>query len=569
MSARQWSTPARLGAVLAAASVIGLGAAVVPLAAGPAGASEPLSELVALPYPTGGTPSLVTDPTYGVFGVNGAGLYQYGPGGPTLVLSASLNGRAADDPASGTLYVLAPGSPGVAGQVTVVDLATDTVEGTVAVGDQPVEVVDDPVTGDAYVVNFGNNNQNHGLTDTITVLDGTTSLGTVSVGMDTTAVAADPTSGLVYALNAGDNTVSEISGTTVVQTLNISSSVGAKEAAVDSSGRAYLVGSSGVVVVDGASVLGTVSLPSSSEVSVVTNPVSGLAYVSQFNLEAVTVLDGTTNDGTVTLGDLAGKEFVDGAGDVYVEGLTDVSIVDGTSLSGMVPVADQLQDGDAAGVSPPAVDPSTGDLYVPGTVGAAGSTDVFGTPSAVTTTVLAGPSEVSPSQDATYTATITTDTGDAVAGNVVFYVGTINIGSPVPVVDGQASITTSFPLPNQVVVTAIFTSTAGQSMSSSNVLTSVYGVYLESSRPTGAKVGQGVKFTAVVGGSPTQPKGTVSFTVNGNPQATEKLSKQDTSRLSMKFTAPGSYTIVATYNSSNGLPSASSSLVEVVVPKGK
>src|SRR5450755_4763684 len=86
--------------------------------------------------------------------------------------------------------------------VSVIDIATNTVVGTVPVGAQPEGVAVNPVSPRVYVTTSSN----------VSVIDTTsnTVIATVPVGVGPTGVAVNPAGTRAYATNFGSNTVSVI-----------------------------------------------------------------------------------------------------------------------------------------------------------------------------------------------------------------------------------------------------------------------------------------------------------------------------------------------------------------------
>ena len=115
---------------------------------------------------------------------------------------------------SGVAYVV---DGGEAGAVELLDLTTDVVGKTIAVGAAPVAVAVDPVMHMVYVVNSG--------AGTVSVIDEASAsvVATVTVGAKPVAIAVDSTRHLAYVANSSSNTVSVIDETTktVGATVNV------------------------------------------------------------------------------------------------------------------------------------------------------------------------------------------------------------------------------------------------------------------------------------------------------------------------------------------------------------
>jgi YVTN family beta-propeller protein len=134
----------------------------------------------------------------------------------SVVKQITLPGSGADAIAvdSGVAYVV---DGGTAGTVSLLDLATDVVGKTIAVGAAPVAVAVDPVLHTAYVVNSG--------AGTVSVIDKASAsvVATVTVGSKPVAIAVDSTRHLAYVVNNAANSVSILDETTntVTDTLQV------------------------------------------------------------------------------------------------------------------------------------------------------------------------------------------------------------------------------------------------------------------------------------------------------------------------------------------------------------
>nr|WP_253805622.1 YncE family protein [Mycobacterium tuberculosis] len=88
----------------------------------------------------------------------------------------------------------------------MIDPATNTVTGSITIGNGPSGVAVSPVTGLVFVTNFDSN--------TVSVIDPTTNTVTgspITVGTAPTGVAVNPVTGEVYVTNFAGDTVSVIS----------------------------------------------------------------------------------------------------------------------------------------------------------------------------------------------------------------------------------------------------------------------------------------------------------------------------------------------------------------------
>jgi YVTN family beta-propeller protein len=108
---------------------------------------------------------------------------------------------AAQDPVTGDIYVANSGDD----TVSVIDPDSQTVIDTIGVGDGPGSVAADPSAGIIYVSNF--------IDDTVTVIDTPTNtvVDTIAVGDGPDGIAVDPETGDLYVANFIDDTVSVVS----------------------------------------------------------------------------------------------------------------------------------------------------------------------------------------------------------------------------------------------------------------------------------------------------------------------------------------------------------------------
>jgi YVTN family beta-propeller protein len=99
---------------------------------------------------------------------------------------------------SGFLYVSLADSD----KVAVINASTEAVE-TVDVGDNPAGVAVNPVSGKVYVANFGGAST---VTDTVSVISGTTVVGTIGVGDAPSQIAVNPVTNRIFVTNHGHGT---------------------------------------------------------------------------------------------------------------------------------------------------------------------------------------------------------------------------------------------------------------------------------------------------------------------------------------------------------------------------
>jgi YVTN family beta-propeller protein len=144
----------------------------------------------------------------------------------SVVKQITLPGSGADAIAidSGVAYVV---DGGAAGAVSLLDLTTDVVGKTIAVGAAPVAVAVDPVLHTAYVVNGG--------TGTVSVIDKASAsvVATVTVGAKPVAIAVDSVRHLAYVVNNAANSVSILDEKTNTVTGTVQVGPGPVAVAVD------------------------------------------------------------------------------------------------------------------------------------------------------------------------------------------------------------------------------------------------------------------------------------------------------------------------------------------------
>lgn len=237
------------------------------------------------------------------------------------------------DAAAGEVYVSYPG----AGTVAVVDTATRTVVGVVAVGRGPLPVAVDPVARVLYVGNREDgtvsviDTRTREVVDTIPVLDATTENKPGDI-------AVDPVGGAVYVTNPSEGTVSVI----------------------DTSTR---------------EVVGTLK-GFTNPTGVTVDPVGAAVYVTDSGAGTMTILDTTTRQIEATI-DVASQDWPGGvavdpvADAVYVNTGDSVWVIDTFTRKAV----DIIRGGGGMVL---AVDPSTGVVYEPN--GDWGSVSVFGAP---------------------------------------------------------------------------------------------------------------------------------------------------------------------------------------------
>jgi DNA-binding beta-propeller fold protein YncE len=147
------------------------------------------------------------------------------PGGfavSRIVLGSMALGVAVDS-STGLVYVAEPGTARRQGTVTVIDGASQAVEGSITVPGTPLNIAVDPVTDTVYT-SSGNG---------LTVIDGATSTvtTTVNIASEGGAIAVDPSTDMVYAAIRLPNNVPGIAvidgaTNTVTATIALASTTG-------------------------------------------------------------------------------------------------------------------------------------------------------------------------------------------------------------------------------------------------------------------------------------------------------------------------------------------------------
>jgi YVTN family beta-propeller protein len=186
----------------------------------------------------------------------------------------------------------------IAGLFALVALAVpmalaETVVGTVAVGSGPWGVAVNAATNRIYVANGGAGN--------VSVVDGATNavVATINVGSGPRGVAVNPTTNRVYVANFNAGTVSVVDGgsNSVVATV----AVGSQPFGVDvnpTTNRVYVAnqGANNVSVIDGGSNAVTATIPVNGAGAVAVNPTTNRIYTANGGQNSVTVIDGSNNN---------------------------------------------------------------------------------------------------------------------------------------------------------------------------------------------------------------------------------------------------------------------------------
>jgi len=209
---------------------------------------------------------------------------------------------------------------------------------------------------------------------------------------------------------------------------------------------------------------------------------------------------------------------------------------------------------------------------VPGFTGSASTaqTVAVSVPDAATTTTLTVPPTAETGQSVTLTANV--DPVNA-SGTVQFQDNGADIGSPVSVSNGVASLQHTFTAAGAHSLTAVFTGSAGFTGSTSTVQTvnvSVPDVETATtlSVPATAETGQSVTLTANV--DPVNASGTVQFQDNGANIGSPVTVSNGVASVQHTFTTAGSHSIAAAFTGNagflNSTAAQSVSVTDPVVP---
>ena len=170
-----------------------------------------------------------------------------------------------------------------------------------------------------------------------------------------------------------------------------------------------------------------------------------------------------------------------------------------------------------------------------------------------TTTTLAVPGTVKNGDTATLTANVAPA---ANGGTVQFSLNGDDLGAPVDVENGTASIEHKFETDGDFDVKAVFSGTNGFEGSTSGtktikVTTDDVATTVRTTGPNDAYVDEDVNLTAQV--TPAVQGGTVTFTVDGAPGPTANVGSDGTAVAPYKFTTPGTHRVLARYSGRAGV----------------
>ncbi|MFC9789686.1 Ig-like domain-containing protein [Rhodococcus sp. NPDC127528] len=194
--------------------------------------------------------------------------------------------------------------------------------------------------------------------------------------------------------------------------------------------------------------------------------------------------------------------------------------------------------------------------------------NVVARPDATTTTTLAAPATADNGATVDLTATVSPATA---GGSVQFKDGDVNLGAPVALAGGTATLPHAFDTDGAHSVTAVYLGAPGIAGSTSaartvTVTTVVRDTTTALTAPTHANTGVAVSIAATV--SPAPAGGTVQFLDGGAPIGAPVAVAGSVAVLAHTFDSAGSHSITATFSGARGFGSstAAAKTVEVSVP---
>ncbi|NKR44091.1 Ig-like domain repeat protein [Rhodococcus hoagii] len=205
-----------------------------------------------------------------------------------------------------------------------------------------------------------------------------------------------------------------------------------------------------------------------------------------------------------------------------------------------------------------------------GNAGFAGSTASLQTvnvsvPDVPTSTTLTVPPTAQTNASVMLSATVTPV---PTSGTVQFKAGGTNIGTPVTLVNGVATLEYSFTSAGSPSITAEFNGSTGfaSSVSAAQPVTVTdpdVETTLSVTAPGTAETGQSVTLTAAV--SPPTAQGDVQFKVDGNPVGAPQAVSGGSASLPYTFDAAGSFEVTADFTGASGFANASAAAQTVTV----
>jgi len=214
--------------------------------------------------------------------------------------------------------------------ISVIATATNTVTATIGVGLAPLGVAVSPDGKFVYVTNTGSN------TVSVIATAGNTVTATVGVGSGPGGVAVSPDGKFVYVANFSSNTVSVIATATSTVMATVGVGLGPFGIAVSPDGKFVYVAGTGVSVIDAAinTVTATVFPAAGPAFGIAVSPDGKFVYVTNYTSSYVSVIATAGNTLTATVG-LGIDSYPRGVAvtpdgkSVYValESYTDVSVI--------------------------------------------------------------------------------------------------------------------------------------------------------------------------------------------------------------------------------------------------
>lgn len=216
------------------------------------------------------------------------------PPEPVSVAVGDMPSGLAQDPVTGNVYVANSGD----GTVSVVDPEAQTVIDTINVGGTPEQVAADPSAGIVYVTNFTD--------DAFDVIDTSTNtvVNTISVGNGADGIAVNPLTGDIYVTNFIDDTLSVVPNPAVTALPSVSaiSTVAVGNGPIDVdynplTNRIFVVNANDdtLSVVDATALEVTATLPTGiTPDGVAVNPGENLVYVVNHDVNSVTIYSDTS-----------------------------------------------------------------------------------------------------------------------------------------------------------------------------------------------------------------------------------------------------------------------------------
>lgn len=188
--------------------------------------------------------------------------------------------------------------------VSVINTANNTVTATIAVGNQPIGISVSPDGNKIYVANWGTNS------NSVNVINTTTNsvTATIAVGSFPTGICVSPDGFSVYVANYGSNTVSIINTTTNLITATIAVGNYPAGVSVSPDGSKVFVAN---CFSNSVSVINTATNTVAASIAVGINPFGisispdgSIVYVSHYNINSVSVINTATNtvDANIAVG---------------------------------------------------------------------------------------------------------------------------------------------------------------------------------------------------------------------------------------------------------------------------